>query len=255
MAVTLEEIWRFPVKGLSGERLAQVDLTPHEALPYDRAFAIENGAGKFDPLAPKHLPKIAFFMLMRHEKLAALETRFEVDKERLVVMREGQQVAAGVLSTPTGRAMIAQFFSAYLGTDARATPRVVSAPGHVFSDMATPAVHIVNLASVRELERTFGAPVDPMRFRANLIIDGAPAWSEFDWVDRDITIGNVVLRGFCQTERCAATEVNPSTAERDMSLPRHLERHFGHTDFGIYATVKTGGTITTGAELGVAETA
>ena len=38
--------------------------------------------------------------------------------------------------------------------------------------MAAKCVHIVNLASVRELERGLGRPVDPLRFRANLYLEG-----------------------------------------------------------------------------------
>ena len=57
----------------------------------------------------------------------------------------------------------------------RGAPKIVHAPGHSFSDVAAKCVHIVNLASVRELERMLGRPVDPLRFRANLYLEGAAA--------------------------------------------------------------------------------
>ena len=68
-------IYRYPVKGLSPEPLASVRVAAGETLPFDRAWAIENGPSKFDPAAPRHLPKIAFLMLMRNERLAALADR------------------------------------------------------------------------------------------------------------------------------------------------------------------------------------
>jgi hypothetical protein len=40
MAATVAAIYRYPVKGLSAERLDRVALTPGECLPHDRRFAI-----------------------------------------------------------------------------------------------------------------------------------------------------------------------------------------------------------------------
>ena len=37
---------------------------------------------------------------------------------------------------------------------------------------------LINLATVRDVERIVGAPVDPLRFRANLYFEGAEAWAE-----------------------------------------------------------------------------
>ena len=74
---------------------------------------------------------------------------------------------------------IEQFMAAYMKTGLRGAPKIVRAAGHSFSDVAAKCVHIVNLASLRELERAAGRPVDPLRFRANIYIDGVPAWEEF----------------------------------------------------------------------------
>src|ERR1700741_1357575 len=60
-------IYRYPVKGLSPEPMQKVGLEPGRTLPFDRAYAIENGPGRFDPEHPVHLPKITFLMLMRDE--------------------------------------------------------------------------------------------------------------------------------------------------------------------------------------------
>lgn len=248
-SATIQEVWRYPVKGLSGQRLDCVTLSTGEALPFDRAWAIENGSGKFDPAAPKHLPKIAFLMLMRDERMATLGAEFNEIDQSLTITRDGKQVAKGALNLPIGRTMLEQFFAAYMKAELRGAPKIVSAAGHTFSDMATPCVHIVNLATIRELEKKTGGKINPLRFRANLVVDGIPAWQEFDWIDRNIVIGDVTLRGFCRTERCDATNVNPASAARDMALPRQLQRHYNHTDVGIYATVKVGGDIAAGDAL------
>ena len=47
-------------------------------------------------------------------------------------------------------------------------------------------------------------------------------------------------------ERCAATDVDPATGQRDRTIPKTLMRAFGHTDCGVYAEVVAAGTIAVG---------
>jgi uncharacterized protein YcbX len=243
---SIRGLYRYPVKGLSPEPLESMPLRIGGTAPFDRAYAIENGPGRFDPEHPAHLPKINFLMLMRNERLATLQTRFEDETETLVVYRAGKQVARGDLRTPIGRKMIEQFFAAYMQEELRGAPRVVSAPGHSFSDVAAKCLHVVSKASLREVERVVGREVNPLRFRPNLVIDGGEPWAEFGWVGKSLQVGPVRLEVLKRTERCAATNVDPDNGKRDMAIPAELQRAFGHTDFGIYARVVTDGTITLG---------
>lgn len=239
-------LYRYPVKGLSPEPLDTIPLKTGATAPFDRAYAIENGPGRFDPEHPAHLPKINFLMLMRNERLATLRTRFEDESETLTIFRAGKQVARGDLRTPLGRKMIEQFFAAYMQKELRGAPRIVSAPGHSFSDVAAKCLHVISLASLRELERVVGRPVNPLRFRPNIVIDGVEPWSEFQWKDRPLKIGAAKLEFIKRTERCAATDVDPDSGKRDMAIPAALQRAFGHADFGVYARVVSGGVITVG---------
>jgi uncharacterized protein YcbX len=243
-------LYCYPVKGLTPEPLERVTLTEGETLPFDRAFAIEAGGGEFDPENPRHLPKNTFLMLMRDERLALLRSRFDPETGFLTILRDGKQVARGNLGERIGRQMLEQFFAAFMADELRGAPRIVHAEGHSFSDVAAKAVSIINLASVRELERVIGGPVDPLRFRANVYVEGLEAWAEFDWVDREIAIGgDARLAVFTRIQRCAATNVAPATGQRDMKIPRTLMDAFGHCDCGVYARVVAGGEIAVGQAL------
>jgi len=57
------------------------------------------------------------------------------------------------------------------------------------------------------------------------------------------------LAVFARTQRCDATNVDPSTGARDMAIPALLQRSLGHSDFGIYAKVVTGGELIAGARV------
>ncbi|HKD56137.1 MAG TPA: MOSC N-terminal beta barrel domain-containing protein, partial [Hyphomicrobiaceae bacterium] len=110
----LANLYRYPVKGLTPEPLERAILVAGETLPCDRAWAIENGPGRFDPSQPRHLPKINFLMLMRDERLATLRSNFDDATETLTILRDGKQVARGKLTTPLGRQLIEQFIAAYM---------------------------------------------------------------------------------------------------------------------------------------------
>jgi uncharacterized protein YcbX len=244
----LRSIYRYPVKGLSPEQMPSVQLAPGATLPADRAYAIENGPSGFDPAAPSYEPKIKFLMLMRDERLAALQTRYD-DASRILTVRHDGREVAGDLGTVEGRAAIEAFFASYSADDLRGPPKVLSAHGHSFSDVAKKVVSIINLDSVAALEGVIGQPVDPLRFRGNLHVSGWPAWHELDQVGREITIGDTRLKVVKRIQRCAATNVDPTTAERDMNIPKTLMQTYGHSDCGIYAEVITGGEIAVGDSL------
>jgi uncharacterized protein YcbX len=240
-------LYRYPVKGLSPELLEQAPLAPGGTMPADRMWAIEAIPGKLDPEQPKHLPKIVFYMLMRDEALARLRTRYDDATATLTVAdATGAELARGDLARAEGRAAIEAFVAGFLGAALRGPPRIVSAAGHSFSDVREKCLHVVNLASLRELECIAGRRIDIRRFRANVVLDDLPAWSELDLVGRDVKIGGVLLRGLKRTERCAATNVDPATGARDMAIPGMLQAALGHTDFGIYMSVMSPGTLATG---------
>ena len=245
----IRALYRYPVKGLSPEPLKRVAVATGETLPGDRAWAIENGAAGFDPSAPQHLPKTSFIMLMKQGRLAAFNTYVDLEEEVLTIQQDGVVLLEASLETSDGRRAIEAFYSQTFGSELRGEPKIRHVPGFSFSDVPDKCVSIVNLESLRDLERRTGFPIDPLRFRSNIYIDGIAAWEEFGWIDRMLNTGTVRLEVFSRTVRCAATEVNPSNGERDFNTTRALMEHFGHMDCGIYARVVEGGTLAEGALL------
>lgn len=251
MTFRLSHILRYPVKGLSPQELGAVTLHPNQRLPHDRRFAIAHGASGFDPALPAWKSKRHFLNLMNNDRLALLETDFDEDSGVLTIRRDGKQVARGAITTPLGRDLILQFLAAFLGGEARGTPKLVEAGAFAFTDVPDPWVSIINLASVRDLERVTRVPLDPVRFRGNLLIDGGAAWAEHGWIDRSLRIGAAKLRVLERTGRCAATTVNPKTGARDVNTLKALASGFGHTDCGVYAVVEEGGLLQPGDPVAI----
>lgn len=253
MGISVVRICRYPVKGLSAEDLERVLLTAGQCLPHDRRFALAHAATRFNPARPEWLPKTSFLMLMRDEQLAHLRTRFDERSGSFTIERDGHMLLKAEITDPLGREAVSEFFANFLRDSLNGSPRVVEAPGHTFSDAQQKPtsttykyVSVVNLASIRALEQVVQVPVDPIRFRANLYIDGLPAWTEFDWVDSEITVGRARLRVISRIIRCAATTVNPATAERDLNMPTILQQSFGHGHMGVYGEVVGSGEVVMG---------
>jgi hypothetical protein len=249
MSAVIDAIYRYPVKGLSPQPLGRVALSPGQTLPADRLYAIENGPSGFDPAAPSYFPKVRFLMLMRNERLASLRTGYDEDSHTLTIEHEGREAARGDLRTPQGRLAIEAFFRRFMPAELRGPPKVLHGEGHSFSDVAKKVVSFINLASVGEIEVAMGAPVDPLRFRGNVYVRGWPAWREFDLLGGEIATGKARLKVVKRIQRCAATEVDPSTGIRDLAMLRGLMDKFGHADCGVYAEVIEAGVIAPGDTL------
>lgn len=238
----ITQLYRYPVKGLSPEALHHMDLLAGEGLAGDRVFAIARTPSSFDAAKAQAQPKHKFLMLMRDEALAALETRYEDASGVLTIYKDGALAIAATLDRADDCAALEAFFRAYL-EDPKLEPKVVRAPGHKFTDISVVspekmrALSLINEQSVQDLERACGQSVEPLRFRANIYFKDVPAWQELDWVGREIMIGGTRAKVVMRTKRCAATQVNPATAARDINVPVLINTHFGHFDMGVYAEV------------------
>lgn len=88
------------------------------------------------------------------------------------------------------------------------------------------------------------------RWRGNIWFESETPWEEFDWIGREVSIGDCVLRPRERTDRCLATHTNPETGVRDTNTLAALEM-FGHQDFSVRAEVIKGGQICLGDTIKV----
>ncbi len=163
---------------------------------------------------------------------------------------DGSAVVENALSE-AGREQIGAFLIEYLGEEARGAPAFHYIPGHSFCDQRGKVVSLINLASLRDYEARVGGRRHRRRFRANVWFSGTPAWSERAWVGQQIQLGGAVLRVVKPIVRCAATEVNPVTAERDVVPVEELRALYGHIELGVHAEVVEGGRFAVGDAMEV----
>jgi hypothetical protein len=245
MPHVVSDLYTYPVKSLTPQRLEQVELEVGAPFPYDRAFALKKGDWAFDAENPEYRFKTFFHVLLKDERLAALKSSFNVSSGTLTLEDREGGVIKSDLTTREGRAIMETFLKNFLSADVE----IVSARDFSFSDVSMKVASIINLASVRALGEAVGAGLDPLRFRGNIHIDGEAPWSEFDLAGKKFKLGECTFETVKRISRCAATNVNLKTAKRDQNLPRALTRNFGHADMGIYAKVIGAGSFKVGDKI------
>lgn len=253
MSGAVAMLTRHPVKGFTPEHLRSVTLTPGAGFPWDRSFAVEDGPSGFDPEAPGHISKQKFTVLAKIPAVARVRTRFDDAAQTFHAEAPGVAPIAAKLDTSAGRDAFAAWLTDVLRADIRGPLRVLPAPGaHRFFDHPQGLVSLINLESVRDIERRLGRPVDPLRFRANIYVSGWPAWSELATESREIVLGNARARVFKSITRCAATHVDPDTGVRDIEMVETLHREYGHMLCGLYLHVERGGELEIGDKAEIA---
>jgi len=241
----LNNIYRYPIKGLSAQPLTRVDLEAKKPFPHDRVFAMVRPGAPFDTSDPKWGKKGLFVMLMLEEALARVQTYLDVETMQFTIRQDNRQLLAVDLRDEDAYAKVEDFFW-QLVPAFRGAPKLVRSPDGHFMDKPDNVISLINLATLRSLEEQWGYKIDPLRFRANFYIDGAGPWEEFDWVGSDIRIGDGLFRVDRRNGRCGATNVNPETGRRDLDLPGSLRAAFGHKDLGIYLVAKENARIAVG---------
>src|SRR6266852_3466799 len=219
----LKNIYRYPIKGLSAQPLARVELQAKKPFPHDRVFALVRPGAPFDTSHPAWGKKGLFVMLMLEEALARVQTTLDVETLRLTITRDNRQLLVADLNEEQARAKVEEIFWQLVPAFRTAPTLVRSRDGH-FMDKPDNVISLINLATVRSLEEQWGIKINPLRFRANFYIDGARPWEEFDWVGSDIMLGDVLFRVDRRNGRCGAVNVDPATGVRDLDIPGSLRQ-------------------------------
>jgi len=242
-------LYQYPIKGLSPRPVARVRVAVGQPFPFDRIFALARPGVAVTREEPKWAKKGLFVMLMLDEGLARVRT--DLDPETLLLtVRDltGKLLLEANLDEAAARRDVEAFFHR-LAPTLRAAPALVRARDGHFMDKPDNVISLINLATVRALEQQWSIRIDPLRFRANIYIDGAPPWEEFAWVGGDIRLGDALFRADRRNGRCGATNVDPASGQRDLDIPGSLRRTFGHKDLGIYLLARADAELSVGDAL------
>jgi uncharacterized protein YcbX len=242
-ALTVEAIRIYPVKALRGYALPASDVAIW-GLDHDRRWMVVKPDGGF--LTQRELPAMARINALAIADGVELSAD-DGDRLRVPVptpaeaWRKVLVWSDEVPALDAGREA-ADWLSARLGLacglvylhdpHARPVDPAYAAPDDraLFSDGFP--VLLANSASLAALNTALPKPIDMARFRPNIVMTGAIAWTEDRW--RRIRIGDVVFRVAKPCARCAVTTVDQVTGERpDKSEPLRTLARIRRTADGV----------------------
>ena len=236
----VQEIWRFPVKSMQGERLEEAEVEP-QGLRGDRAYALfdaETGLG----LTGRRVPQLLFAAAAYRDDGAVTitlpdGTTAEDDRalsdwlDRPVTLRAAAEPGERVFENP-----------ADFEHDAGWEPFRGSTGA--YHDSGQVQVSLLSLATIAAWSRR--------RFRANLILDGS---GEDALVGSRVGLGDAELDVRRRIERCVmVTRPQPEgidgPIEKDLDVLRTIHRE-RDSCLAIGATVANRGRFSVGIELHV----
>ncbi|WP_171171032.1 MOSC domain-containing protein [Ruegeria sp. HKCCA0370] len=244
MSGTVSSLWRHPIKSHGREALSQVTLIPGQTMPGDRVWAVAHEAAKTD--GSEWAPCFNFSRGSKAPQLMAISAELQGDR---VTLRHPQRPDLG-FAPDTEQEAFLDWVKPLMPADRAASARIVRVPGRGMTDSDFPSISLCNMASHRAVEQKLDRTLSIVRWRGNIWFEGLPLWDEFDWLGRDVRIGEAVLRVRERITRCMATTANPETGERDADTLRALNS-WDHQDFGVYAEVLQGGEIRVNDEVQV----
>lgn len=246
MTASIAALFRYPIKGFAPEGRNTAQLTPGKAFPGDRLFAVEDGPSGFDSERPAWITKQKFAVLAKYEEVARARTHYDEATGILTATAAGRPDFSADVTGEAGREAFCGWLAPLLAERTGSALRMLDGDGHRFLDHPLGHVSVLNLASVRDLEAKIGRPVDPLRFRANIHVEGWEAWEELGWEGRTIRLGEAETKMYKPIVRCAAPDVDPASAVRDIEVTADLHRLYGHLFMGIYVHVTAAGRVAAG---------
>lgn len=249
--INVAALWRHPIKSHGRETLNAVTLSAGQTMPWDRHWAVTHERSKFAQDAPEWIHCRNFMTGASTPGLAGIWAQYD-DISGLMHLRHDD---IGEISfDPDNHDDMARFvvWVAPLCPADRFQPTgIVKAPQRGMTDTDFASISIMTHASHNAVTERLGHPLELERWRGNIWLDGAKPWQEFEWLGKDVQIGDAVLRIISPIERCKHTMANPHTGQRDTDTLTALRDGWGHQNFGVYATVLKGGKIATNDKLQV----
>jgi uncharacterized protein YcbX len=224
-AVRVTHLYRYPVKSMAGEALESTKVE-YGGLAFDRLYAFIDHTPHRDgkKLTARQAPR------MLGLRASARDGKVSVIGAAGTAFRVGQDLTEFVAATLR-----------------RPVSLVTRRDGESLQDAHD--VLVINAASLRALQDEWSKPLEVVRFRPNIVLDGpdATAYEEEGWIGRSFGVGGACLTVVEANVRCGIPTLDPRTLQPDPSLLKLLvERH--RQCFGVYCRVTRPGGVALGDE-------
>ena len=283
----IKEIWRYPVKSMQGERLANTVLTP-SGVPLDRGWAVREEATQTIVGAKKIAGLLNCSATYIDGTNAGTVPHVEITLSNGNTVRSDHETAHAQLSSDLGQqvtlwplqpASDAEHYRSKDGSDNpeadlrenfalephEPLPDFSAWPPEVLGELmefASPRgtyfdafpLDILTEASIRHLQSlTPDAQLDVRRFRPNILLsdsESAVGLAESAWTGKTLNLGQARIDAVMDCPRCIMTTRAQQDLPRDASIMRALVAHTNQ-NLSLYCNVAQAGQIAVGDVLKV----
>lgn len=236
-------LWRHPIKSHGRQEVQSITLIAGQTMPGDRVWAVAHERSQAD--GSEWVSCGNFSRVSKAPALMAMTAALD-DATGQITLRHPK--LAPLTFDPNGDPQpFLDWVRPIMPEDRLQSARIISVPNRGMTDSEFPSVTLCNMASHRAVQQKLGFDISFHRWRGNIWLEGLAPWEEFDWMGKDVQIGDAILRPLERTDRCAATTANPETGLRDADVLSVLDS-YGHRDFSVRAQVIKGGHIAPGNE-------
>lgn len=221
--VHVVSLYRYPVKSLLGESVEFLDLD-ERGCAGDRRWSVRTAAGKLG---------------------SGKNTRRMAAVEGLLGLRAMERDGRVKIAFPDGEVHAVDTAEAARGVSRHVRQPVTLAVETTVSHFDDGPVSLLGLASVAAVAEDQGEPVDPVRFRANIVLGTTAPFVEEEWLGHDLQLGNAVVRVTRALPRCRMVDME--TADLP-AQPGNLATtgRLNDARLGVVATVVSPGRIAVG---------
>ncbi len=243
----LSALYRFPLKSGKGQALHQASLDKLGLAGDRRWMLVDEASGRF--LTQRAVPSMSQLSALWNPAggltLAAPgHSSIEVDLPADDAQLRGVTIWRDTLRVPDAGAAAAAWVSEFIGKPTRLVQvpedraRLTEAGNGRDDDKVAFAdgypLLLIGQASLDDLVQKVGRPLEMLRFRPNLVIEGAEAFAEDGW--KRILIGDVEFRVVKPCSRCILTTIDPQTGVRseDREPLATLQKYRAQTDGAMF---------------------
>lgn len=216
----LISISRYPIKGLAGESLSETSIMSGQTIAGDRQFALQY-CDRIPRLDTGWRPKKYFLQSVNTGLCSDIKIQWQAETVNLRHCDQSLIISRHPIDREALTRWIAML-DPFLGEF------TVERCDSGFTDESEAYVSLINQATVTAIATATATADHPERYRGNVVIDGAPAFEELNWIGRTIAIGTAEFEVVEPIVRCRATEYDWNGTRTNDFLNR-LDQNL-HTD-------------------------
>ncbi|MFT7588529.1 MAG: hypothetical protein ACI959_000740 [Limisphaerales bacterium] len=263
MAVTVSELFVYPIKSCAGINLSEA-VVQDRGFKLDRRWMIVDSGGVF--ISQRDFPAMCLLTISLREEEMVIRNDRQLFAPLSIPLTQPENDPIDVLVWRSSCKAIPvsdkadDWFSKALGISCRlvympeSTKRLVNPEFAKNEEIVSFAdgypFLVIGQASINDLNVKLTRPVSVLQFRPNIVFTGSPAYTEDNW--EGIRIGETVFFRTKNCTRCNVISINPQTAEQDKEPLATLSKYRKEGNniiFGAYLISSGKGLIKVGDQI------